>query len=427
MLTRERNWLVTATGPGTPMGTLFRRYWIPFLLSAEVAEPGGAPVRVKLLSERLLAFRDSDGRLGLIEEFCAHRRVSLWFGRNEEGGIRCPYHGWKYDVAGKCLEIPSEPEDSRFCKEISLTSYPCAERGGIVWAYMGPPEHRPPPPAFEWTTVPESHRFHSKRLEECNYLQALEGGIDSSHVGFLHSGELRSDPLHHGSKGSDYHLADKEPKFEIREAPGGLNIGVRRNAEDDQYYWRITPWIMPWYTIVPPYGDNPLHGHAWVPIDDENCFAWTFSYHPARPLNDLELGVMRKGGSLHVQQIPGTFRPVANRDNDYLMDRAAQKAGSAYSGVKGIALQDASLQESMGPIADRSRENLVMTDKAIVMARRQLRKAALDLEKGKQPPGLEAESQEVRSASFLLPRDIAFDQAPGEPMKIKKDVAHTSI
>ncbi|MFT5499463.1 MAG: phthalate 4,5-dioxygenase oxygenase subunit [Kiritimatiellia bacterium] len=427
MLTHERSKLVTETGPGTPTGNLFRRYWIPFLLSDEVGEPECEPVRVKLLSERLLAFRDSNGKLGLIDEFCAHRRVSLWFGRNEEGGIRCPYHGWKYDVSGQCMEIPSEPEASGFCKGIALKSYPCLERGGIIWTYMGPPEDQPPPPAFEWTSVPESHRYHSKRLEECNYLQALEGGIDSSHVGFLHSGELRSDPLHHGSKGSDYHLADREPKFEVRESSGGLNIGVRRNADDEKYYWRITPWIMPWYTIVPPYGDNPLHGHAWVPIDDENCFAWTFSYHPTRPLNELELRVMREGGSLHVKLIPGTFRPMANKDNDYMIDRAAQKAGSTYSGVKGIALQDASLQESMGRISDRNRENLAMTDKAIVMARGRLRKAALELEKGKRPAGLDTESQAIRSASFLLPRDMAFDQAPGEPMKVKKDTAHTSI
>lgn len=427
MLTDERNRLVTQTGPGTAMGNLFRRYWIPFLLSEEVAEKDGPPVRVKLLSEHLLAFRDSNGELGLIEQFCAHRRVSLWFGRNEKGGIRCPYHGWKFDVTGKCLEIPSEPPDSRFRDEISLTSYPCVERGGIIWTYMGPPEEQPPPPAFEWATVPANQRYHSKRLEECNYLQALEGGIDSSHVAFLHSGELRSDPLHHGSKGSDYHLSDLAPKFEVKESPGGLNIGVRRNAQDDKYYWRITPWIMPWYTIVPPYGDNPLHGHAWVPIDDENCFAWTFSYHPGRPLNELELGVMREGGSLHVQLIPGTFRPQANKDNDYMMDRAAQKAGSSYSGVKGIALQDASLQESMGPVQDRARENLVMTDKAIFMARRRLHDAARGLEKGKPPAGLDEDAQAIRSASFELSRDIAFDEAPGEPMRVKKGVAHTSI
>ncbi len=418
---------MTETGPGTPMGRLFRCYWIPFLLSEEVAEKGCPPVRVRLLSEDLLAFRDSEGRLGLIEEFCAHRRVSLWFGRNEEGGLRCPYHGWKFDVSGRCLEIPSEPPESRFCEEVSLTSYPCVERGGIVWAYMGPLEDQPPPPAFEWTTVPEDQRYHSKRLEECNYLQALEGGIDSSHVAFLHSGELRSDPLHHGSKGSDYHLSDLTPKFEVVESTGGLNIGVRRNAGDDKYYWRVTPWIMPWYTIVPPYGDNPLHGHAWVPIDDENCFAWTFSYHPSRPLNDLERRVMQEGGSLHVELIPGTFRPVMNKENDYMIDREAQKARTSYSGVRGIAMQDAALQESMGPVQDRMRENLVMTDKAIFMARRRLQDAARDLEKGKSPPGVDESSQAVRSASFELAREIPFNEAPGEPTKVKKGVAHTSI
>ena len=409
------------------MGNLFRRYWIPALLSEEVAEKGCPPVRVTLLSEKLVAFRDSNGEIGLIEEFCAHRRVSLWFGRNEDGGLRCPYHGWKFDVSGKCQEIPSEPDDSTFRHEVSLTSYPCLERGGIVWTYMGPPELRPEPPAFEWATVPANQRYHTKRLEECNYLQALEGGIDSSHVGWLHRGELRSDPLHHGSKGSDYHLSDRKPRFEVKESAGGLNMGVRRNAGDDKYYWRITPWIMPWYTIVPPYGDNPLHGHAWVPIDDENCFAWTFSYHPGRPLSEVELEVMHEGGSLHVNQDLGTFRPVANRDNDYLMDRAAQKAGTSSSGVKGIAMQDASIQESMGRVADRSRENLVLTDRGIALARRQLLKAAEELGRGTPLPGLDPEAQAVRSASFELDREIPFDEAPGEPTKVKEGVSHTSI
>ena len=409
------------------MGNLFRRYWIPALLSEEVAEKGCPPVRVTLLSEKLVAFRDSNGEIGLIEEFCAHRRVSLWFGRNEDGGLRCPYHGWKFDVSGKCQEIPSEPDDSTFRHEVSLTSYPCVERGGIVWTYMGPPELRPEPPAFEWATVPANQRYHTKRLEECNYLQALEGGIDSSHVGWLHRGELRSDPLHHGSKGSDYHLSDRKPRFEVKESAGGLNMGVRRNAGDDKYYWRITPWIMPWYTIVPPYGDNPLHGHAWVPIDDANCFAWTFSYHPGRPLSEVELEVMQEGGSLHVNQDPGTFRPVANRDNDYLMDRAAQKAGKSSSGVKGIAMQDASIQDSMGRVADRSRVNLVLTDRGIALARRELLKAAEGLGRGTPLPGLDPEAQAVRSASFELDREIPFDEAPGEPTKVKEGVSHTSI
>tara|TARA_Y100001934_G_scaffold85928_1_gene106786 strand:- start:3925 stop:5154 length:1230 start_codon:yes stop_codon:yes gene_type:complete len=409
------------------MGSLFRRYWIPFLLAAEVPDPDCPPVRVTLLSEKLIAFRDSAGRIGLIEEFCAHRRVSLWFGRNEENGIRCPYHGWKYDYTGQCVEIPSEPENSDYCKDIKITSYPCVEKGGIVWAYMGPLEYKPPPPAFEWTSIPECQFFHSKRWEECNYLQALEGGIDSSHVGFLHSGELKSDPLHHGSKGSNYHMADRKPKFEVEEAPFGLSIGVRRNAENEQFYWRVTPWIMPWYTIVPPYGDNPLNGHAWVPIDDHNCFAWTFSYHPSRPLNQKELKIMQKGGGLHVDLIPGTFRPSINKENDYLIDRAAQKARTTYSGVRGIAMQDASLQESMGPIQDRTRENLVLTDKAIVMARSRLSKAALDLKKGKKPSGIDPETQAIRSASFILPRNVPFSEAPGDPMRVKPGIPHTSI
>ena len=427
MLTTERSKLVTETGPGTPMGSLFRRYWIPFLLAAEVPDPDCPPVRVTLLSEKLIAFRDSAGRIGLIEEFCAHRRVSLWFGRNEENGIRCPYHGWKYDYTGQCVEIPSEPENSDYCKDIKIISYPCVEKGGIVWAYMGPLEYKPPPPAFEWTSIPECQFFHSKRWEECNYLQALEGGIDSSHVGFLHSGELKSDPLHHGSKGSNYHMADRKPKFEVEEAPFGLSIGVRRNAENEQFYWRVTPWIMPWYTIVPPYGDNPLNGHAWVPIDDHNCFAWTFSYHPSRPLNQKELKIMQKGGGLHVDLIPGTFRPSINKENDYLIDRAAQKARTTYSGVRGIAMQDASLQESMGPIQDRTRENLVLTDKAIVMARSRLSKAALDLKKGKKPSGIDPETQAIRSASFILPRNVPFSEAPGDPMRVKPGIPHTSI
>ena len=179
MSTRGQNDFLTQTGPGTPVGNLLRRYWIPALLSAEVPEPDCAPVRVKVLSERLLAFRDTQGRVGVIDEFCAHRGVSLWFGRNEENGLRCSYHGWKYDVTGQCTEVPSEPEASGFCKKIKLTSYPCVELGDVIWIYMGPAEHKPPLPAFEWAKVPHSHRFVSKRTQECNYLQAMEGGIDS--------------------------------------------------------------------------------------------------------------------------------------------------------------------------------------------------------------------------------------------------------
>jgi phthalate 4,5-dioxygenase oxygenase subunit len=426
MLKRELNEMLTQIGPQTEMGDLLRCYWIPFLLAQELPEPECPPVRVKLLSERLIAFRDTQGRLGLIDEFCAHRGVSLWFGRNEENGLRCPYHGWKYDTTGQCIDVPSEPEESGFCKKIKLKSYPCVELGGIIWTYMGRPEQQPPLPEFEWTKVPASHRYSSKRLEECNYLQAMEGGIDSSHVAFLHGGELKRDPLHRGSKGSDYHLMDRKPVFEVIESPGGLYIGVRRTIEG-QYYWRVTQWMMPWYTIVPPYGDNALNAHAWVPIDDENCFTWTFTYHPTRPLTEDELSVMRNGGGLHVKFVPGTFRPVINKDNDYMMDRAAQKAGTTYSGVSGIAMQDAAVQESMGPIQDRTKENLTSSDNGIIMARNRLRRAVQNLSKGISPPGIDPACHRVRSASFLLPVGVPFEQARNEDLKAREGSAHTSI
>jgi phthalate 4,5-dioxygenase oxygenase subunit len=426
MLRPEQNDLVTRTGPGTKMGDLFRRYWIPILLASELPSNECPPVRVKLLSERLLAFRDSHGRYGLIDEFCAHRGVSLWFGRNEEGGIRCPYHGWKYDVTGQCIEVPSEPLESGFCNKIKLKSYSLVERGGILWAYMGPPEKAPPVPVFEWASLPATHCYISKRWQECNYLQAMEGGIDSSHVSFLHSGDLQRDPLHRGTKGAQYQM-DRAPKFEVIPSPGGLYIGARRNAEQGNYYWRITQWIMPWYTMVPPYGDNALNAHAWVPIDDENCFTWTFTYHPIRPLTDIELTTMKGGGGIHVELIPGTFRPRINKDNDYMIDRAAQKEGRYFNGVPGIAMQDASVQESMGPIQDRSKENLVSTDNAIIMARTLLQRAANSLAKGVEPPGLAPESHRVRSATFVLPIGARFDQEMREALMVKEGVAHTSI
>ena len=428
MLHREQNELATRTGPETQMGNLFRCYWLPALLAEELPEDGCPPVRIKLLSERLLAVRGTDGQLGLIDEFCAHRGVSLWFGRNEDGGLRCPYHGWKYAVDGTCLEIPSEPAGSTMCDRIKLKSYPLIERGGVFWTYMGPPEQQPPLPEWEFATVPLNQSFTTKRLQECNWLQALEGGIDSSHVSWLHRGSLNSDPLFKGSKGNQYNLDDARPVFEVVENDGGLLIGVRRNAEEGRYYWRITPWVMPCFTMVPPRGDHPIHGHFWVPIDDENCWAWSFDYHPVRALRETEVQAMREGYSVHVTYVPGTYRPTANKDNDYLIDRAAQRAGTTYSGVSGIAMQDASLQESMGPIVDRSRENLVSTDNGIVMARGRLLRAARALaDRGVLPPGADPEHQRVRSAALVLAPDQAYKDAAAEALKARPGVPQATV
>jgi len=422
------NELLTRTGPGTPAGDLFRHYWIPALLAEELPENDCPPVRVKILSERLIAFRSTDGEYGLVDEFCAHRGASLWFGRVEEGGIRCAYHGWKYATDGRCLEVPSEPENSNFCQKVKLTSYPLVRIGDVLWTYLGPPENQPEPPEFEWIHVPPEQAYTSKRWQESNWLQALEGGIDSSHVSWLHSGGLKSDPLFKGAKGNEYNLNDLRPFFEVAEADGGLYVGARRNAEEGMYYWRITPWVMPSFTMVPPRGDHPVHGHFWVPIDDENCWVYTFDYHPTRALTPAERQAMKDGHGVHSRNIPGTYRPMENKDVDYLMDREAQKRGETFSGIRGIAQQDASLQESMGPIVDRTKERLVSSDTGIIKARQKLRKAVEALrDEGATPPGVDPAHHRVRSAAIVLPQAESFIEAAREAVEVRPGVAHVSV
>lgn len=428
MLVKEKNDLLTQTGPGTPMGELFRCLWLPALLAEELPEPDCPPVRVQILSEKLIAFRDSEGRLGLIDEFCAHRRVSLWFGRNEDGGLRCSYHGWKFDVTGQCTDVPSEAPETGFCKRIKLKAYSLVEKGGIIWAYLGDPAKKPPLPEYEICNVRKEQRFISKRFQECNWLQAMEGGIDSSHVSFLHSANLDSDPLFKGARGNQYNLADKRPVFEVVDQDGGLLIGARRQAEDGQCYWRITPWVMPTFTMVPPRGDHPVHGHFWIPIDDEHCWAWSFDYAANRDLTREEREAMENGDGIHCKYVPGTFIPLANKSNDYLMDREAQKAGITYSGVLGIAIQDSSLQESMGPICDRTKEMLAPTDKGIMMARRKLFKAIKNLqENGQPPPSADPETHKVRSASLLLPEGQPFAEGMGDAVRVTPGKQHDSV
>ncbi|MBU7442608.1 aromatic ring-hydroxylating dioxygenase subunit alpha [Paraburkholderia fungorum] len=409
------------TGPGTAMGNLMRRYWVPVLLASEIAEPDCPPVRVQILGEKLLAFRDSEGQPALIDEFCSHRGVSLYFGRNEENGIRCSYHGLKFDRNGSCVDVPSAPQA---CRHMGITAYPCIERAGIVWAYMGPKDRQPAPPDLEWVNLPPSHVFVSKRLQESNYLQAMEGGIDTSHVSYVHRYEVDDDPMHQGTKALDYIKADGNVIFEIEKQNFGLTLFGRRNGEPDSYYWRVTQWLFPWYTLIPPFGDHSLAGHVWVPIDDHTCWAWSINFRPDKPLTEQEVADLNAGKGIHCEYEPGTFRPKANKDNDYLIDRQAQKEKRAYSGVFGFAMQDASLQESMGPIQDHSKEKLLPTDRAIVMARRMMYEAATALLPDTDPPAINADQQRVRAAGVLLPREqkpqewatIHLTDAKGQPI-----------
>ena len=326
------------------------------------------------------------------------------------------------------MEGPSGPVASGYCGQIKLRAYTAVERGRVIWVCTWQPEHQPPLPEYEFATAPQSQSYTSKRYQECNWLQALEGGIDSSHVSFLHSGSLNTDPLFKGAAGNKYNQNDLRPVFEVAEADGGLFVGARRNAEDEQYYWRITPWIMPCFTMVPPRGDHPMHGHFWVPINDHNCWAWSFDYHPTRSLTQNERQAMVDGKGVHVL-VDKNYRPLQRKENDYLMDRDAQRQGVYFSGIQGIGMQDASLQESMGAIQDRTRENLVGTDNGIIMMRQRLMKAAKAL--GTDPncklSGLDPEHQKVRSVALLLKREQKFKDAAKEALKAVPGKPQTSV
>jgi phthalate 4,5-dioxygenase oxygenase subunit len=425
MLSGEENELLTRTGPGTPMGELFRRYWTPILLSSELPAPDGAPLRVGLLGEALVAFRTTSGQVGLIQNHCPHRGASLFFGRNEEHGLRCVYHGWKFDVEGNCVDMPNEPAESDFKHKVKAVAYPTLERGGIIWTYLGDPATRPAPPDLEWALVPDEQRFISKRLQETNYAQAMEGGIDSSHVSFLHNEQGRRPA---GSAAFRYLVADTAPKFEVVDTSYGFMIGARRNAEEDSYYWRITQWLFPFYTMIPPSGDNPIGGHAWVPIDDETCFTFSMSWHPSRALTDAEVEGYRNGAGIHALKIPGTFRPQRNRTNDYQIDRQLQRSGRSYTGIVGISEQDTAVQESMGRIFDRTNERLGAADSAIIQMRRRLMKAARDLEAGIEPPALQPADFKVRSVSVVLPRTTtSWPDAAAEAMRAEPRRGFVSV
>ncbi len=393
MLTREENELLTRTGPGTPMGALMRRYWIPALFSDRLPEPDCAPVRVRLLGENLVAFRDTEGRVGLLDERCPHRTASLYYGRNEECGLRCVYHGWKFDIEGNCVDLPSEPPESDFRRKVRITAYPCVERGGVAWAYMGPPELKPEFPELEWTLLPDSHRFATRRLQECNWLQGLEGGFDTSHLAFLHRGTAEVSRLNVPSR------------YEVVPTDFGLVAGTGRDLDGDEMSWSSNLMIMPFHKI---FATEPNAAHIWVPMDDENTMLYSIDFQLHRPLEDDEIEPSTSWIGIHTENLPGSDRAVQNRDNDYMIDRAVQQSGASYTGMKGLSIQDSAIQESMGPIADRTIEHLGVSDTAIIQIRRLLLESLSDLERGKTPPGLDPTSYRARSTRFKLRKGESF-------------------
>jgi phthalate 4,5-dioxygenase oxygenase subunit len=410
MLSQEDNDLLTRVEGDAPMGQLLRRFWMPALLEDELAEPDGEPVKLRLLGEDLVAFKDSEGRIGILDAYCPHRRAHLFFGRNEDCGLRCVYHGWKFDVTGQCVDMPSESAETEFKHKVKTTTYPTAVRGGVIWIYMGPTKELPPLPDFEWSYLPPGQRTATKRLQQCNWAQAVEGGIDSSHVSFLHSNIKGTGTVNFGRKMVSYMTEDRHPVFHVAEQPHGLLIGARRNAGDENYYWRFTQAPLPFYNMIPPpmNGETsrglPYAGHAWVPIDDHNTWTWSFSASPSEVYAD-DLHAFQGGKEGMWGPVDDDYRPKLNRENVYGLDRAKQRE-ETFTGIDGIPNQDAAVQESMGPITDRTKEHLGSSDMAVIAWRKLILRLCKELQAGDEPAAaLDNAAFNIRSASIVLPRE----------------------
>ncbi len=416
MLTQAQNEMLTQTGPGTAMGALFRRFWVPVLLSRELPEPDGPPLRVTVMGEDLIAFRDSAGDVGLVEPRCPHRGANLYFGRNEAGGIRCAYHGWKFDVGGRCLEIPTmdrhAPTYEHLRSRAGIVAYPTREWGECVWAYLGPAEAMPPLPELEFALVDPAHRYVSKKLQECNWAQSAEGAVDTAHFSFLHApvGEAAMGALSPAyAEQVRWMQADGAPRYTVVDHEAGLILAGARRAADGETYWRIAQYLMPNHSLAPGgAAGQTYHGQTWVPIDDTSCWIFTYSWNPDRPLSDAERSAYASGGAVHAE-VDDAYAPIRRRANDYLIDRALQKDAS-FTGIKGISEQDAAIQDSQGRIHDRTREMLGPTDLGVAQLRALMLGAARDLAAGTEPgAAMQPAAYRVRSGLVVAPDGLAFD------------------
>ncbi len=419
MLSGADNEFLTRSRKGTPMGELMRRFWMPALLSEELPERDGPPKKIKLLGEDLLAFRDTDGKVGIVEPHCPHRGANLYYGRNEECGLRCAFHGWKFDVDGNCVDLPTSPPDSAYKEAIKLLAYPTREWADIVWVYMGPRELMPELPQLELGLVPASHRYVSKKWQDCNWVQSLEGAIDTAHFSFLHKVPATDEKkkleifrstsaLGAGSELQDrarWLMDDPRPKFSIVGHSTGLVIGAARKTDSTDLYWRIAQFLMPSHALVPvAFPGDVYHGQCWVPVDDVTCWIFTYSWVPDRPLTNAEREKYASGLSLHAA-VDANHVPIRNIRNDYLIDRALQKTES-FTGITGVSEQDAAIQDSQGPIQDRTKEHLGPTDLGIVEFRKLIMGAARALQQGEAPKSSQASKEfAVRAGGWVAAGD----------------------
>ncbi len=414
MLSADDNALLTRTGPDDPMGRLIREYWIPAFLPEEV-KAGGAPLRLRLLGEDFLAFRSPDGKVGVVDHRCAHRCASLFYGRNEDGGIRCVYHGWKFDHDGQCIEMPSEPLSTSYKDKVKIKALGVIERYGVVWVYMGARETPLPLPHFDLDELGEDQALSvSFMMRECNWFQALEGDIDTCHVGFLHLGAATPDQFEEGSL--NYYRQQPEnlaPKYEALETDYGTVYCAYRHAGPDNLYHRIGHFAMPFWTMAPSEAMDHIRVRAWVPIDDHHSMLVVIGGPRSGATTLTKEGKPLVGTTSPINFLPNTsdwlgrFRIDANPRNDHLISREVQSSQS-YSGIEGIPVQDQAITESMGPIVDRTREHLGTSDRMIALTRRKLLRAARAIqETGAPPPSVDEVEcyHDVRAGFALLPKD----------------------
>jgi phthalate 4,5-dioxygenase oxygenase subunit len=414
-------------GPGTVMGKMMRQYWIPAAMSSEL-ERDGAPMRLMLLGEQLIAFRDSSGRVGIMDHKCPHRCASLFLGRNEENGIRCVYHGWKYDADGNCVDTPNIAGDSDFKRHIKAKAYKTAERNGLVWVYMGERQEAPPPlPAIEATLLPESEVQIVFAQRECNWLQALEGDIDTSHFGFLHAGAISADMLAPDNI-FRYTVTNRAPDYHVTDTEYGTMYAAHRAADDGQTYWRFANFMLPFWTQTPQ-GKfaTHLHNRAWVPMDDHHTMFVSLRWRNEPPfVTSDKAGKLMPGFERVFDYLPNTtewhgrWRLKARPENDWLVDREAQKTGGNFTGITGIHQQDQAITESMGPVTAHLFEHLAPSDRMIMATRRRLLKAARALVKeGAVPPGVDDPElmYAVRSGDFVTEARLGWRQAYDRQMR----------
>lgn len=382
MLSQHDNATLTRTGPGTAMGKLFRHFWLPVALRRELDRADGAPLRISILGESLLLIRLSNGQLALVEPRCPHRGADLFWGRNEDCGLRCVYHGWKFDASGQCVDIPNmAPGAARdnLMARVRIASYPVRDTGDLIWAWLGDGEP-PDMHGFEFCQVAPQARYVSKKLQECNWAQAVEGAIDTAHFSFVHKNLPGSGVREvYEDNRARWINEDGAPRYSIAPHPAGLTLAGERHADEGNSYWRIAQFMLPCHSLAP--GAMPgetFTGQSFVPIDDENCWIYTYAWNPERTLSDAELERYESGRSVHAM-VDENFVPLRNRGNNYLLDRQLQRTGN-FTGITGLSEQDAAIQDSQGRIADRRVENLVPSDIGVVRFRQLMLGEAAALE-----------------------------------------------